>query len=140
MLRIRCNTGAVFKKAAEILYQIREGLCSNDCIWPQGLDSSVASAIFSNGACEVSVMIPGGWELFGYRYTSAEGPAQQDCWDALELVIKGCFLAEEKAQGWLNSPRGEFFKTGVRRRDDPEAIHYQLDGPWTGGYISCLWV
>jgi hypothetical protein len=126
--------------AEEILTGIQDIICGDSCVRPSGVGAAWGSAIFSMGACEVAVGIPGGWELFGYRQTSTPdgSESRKDCNAAFDGVLDKCFNSADGkvGQGWYNGPDGEFFKAGLRRRDDKEAIHNQDDRAPLG-QISC---
>ncbi|KAH6699776.1 hypothetical protein BKA61DRAFT_741123 [Leptodontidium sp. MPI-SDFR-AT-0119] len=136
LLNVKCKTNDGLQSVRQILYAIRQELCTNGC---GGLlvDSSDSSAVFSNGACEIAIGIPN-WEVFGYRATYAEGNTQQDCWDGLEEIINECVTGGEVGlEGWVNAARREVFKAGVRRKDDPTALHNKY-GFGEPGSISCI--
>lgn len=112
----------------DLLYSLRQVLCSNQCTYPPNVpagDAYVypqAGSSSTQGECELSIGLQGGIEVFAYRHTPATGAQQQDCWDALDSVIKDCVKGRQ-AEGWVNGADYEFFKAGVRVNNDPEALH-----------------
>ncbi|KAF1998956.1 hypothetical protein P154DRAFT_523583 [Amniculicola lignicola CBS 123094] len=122
----------------QVLYSLRQVICTNSCAKPDGLPDGVSWSTGSKtaGDCEVSVAIVGGIEAFFYRGTESTGDQWQQCWDSTDAIIKQC-VKEGPNQGWVNGPNAyQFYQGGFRPLNGDGSIHSPMNGDGLRSTVS----
>ncbi|KAI1085387.1 hypothetical protein F5B20DRAFT_587438 [Whalleya microplaca] len=118
----------------DLLYRLREKICSNECKIPDQLPSNgdkitkVWPSIGANGACEISIALQNNIEAYIYRNTAASGIEQQECWDFTEDLINNCIKGQGN-KGWTNGPDdNQFYELGFRPLNGAGSNHDKFSG------------
>ncbi|KAF2864963.1 hypothetical protein BDV95DRAFT_673019 [Massariosphaeria phaeospora] len=132
-------------KPKDVLYKLRETLCSNKCEVPANIPAT-AAVVTSNGpACTIRVGVSAN-ELFASRATAATGTQQTACWDSLQTIAEQCFKNAPN-KGVVNGLDGDqSYEAGIRSQTHDALIHggllptsvmcSQCGGPAQGGTCS----
>lgn len=109
----------------QLLYSIREVLCTKACGRPNNLPDGVAWSTGSKtaGDCEISVAIQGNVEAYFYRGTPSTGDQWQQCLDSTDQIIKQCGKVGPN-RGWVNGPQKyQFYEGGFRPLNGQGSFH-----------------
>ncbi|KAK6193972.1 hypothetical protein LQW54_011901 [Pestalotiopsis sp. IQ-011] len=127
---IRLTDGS-YHSVNDILYMLREVVCSGSCTAPSAIDSKYVAAYQKDGLCEISVALSSSTELFVNRDTWPDGSNKdfntiwQECWDSTQNILDKCVDNQAKSGWWNGDHVYQFYEAGVRSLNDPAAHHTQ---------------